>query len=238
MGLALTFLVAAGAYLLGSIPTAYLATRWARGFDIRKRGSGQVGGSNVWHVVSRRVGTLVVVADVVKGMVVVLGARGLGLGVDSQVVAAIAAVSGHNWPVFLRFGGGRGIATLGGAILVLAWRETAVFAIFCVLGLVIRSFPAAIIFGVASLPVTARLLNEPAALILGFIAMFALVLARRVIPNRKWPSGELRRVLLYRALFDRDVRSREAWIRGGGRGPEQHPKAADMEQMERKRRLP
>lgn len=211
----ITFVVVIGSYLLGSVPTAFLVAKWRRGVDIRQKGSGQVGGSNVWHSVSRRFGVGVAVADVAKGVAVVAVSRLAGLGEGGQVLAGLAAICGHNWSIFLGFGGGRGIAVLGGVILVLVPREMAVFATIGILGVVLRSVPLGVLLGVISLPVTAVLLNESTALTLGLLAMVVVVLLKRVVPRRRWPA-RWRRVMLYRALFDRDVRSREEWVKGGG----------------------
>ena len=216
----ISIIVAIASYLLGSVPTAYLAARWMRGIDIRQRGSGQVGGSNVWHSVSRRVGVVVAVADIAKGAVAVLVARVFGLGIEWQMVAGLSAIAGHNWSVFLRFGGGRGIATLGGVILVMAPWETVVFAVFVALGMLLRIVPVSILLGVASLPVASWILREPSmersSMALGGVVMLLLVAAKRVVPKRKWPSSGRGKVLMYRLLFDRDIRSREAWIKGHG----------------------
>ena len=216
----INIIVVIASYLLGSVPTAYLAARWMRGIDIRQRGSGQVGGSNVWHSVSRRVGVFVAVADIAKGAVAVLVARVFGLGIEWQMVAGLSAIAGHNWSVFLRFGGGRGIATLGGVILVMAPWETVVFAVFVALGMLLRIVPVSILLGVASLPVASWILREPSmersSMALGGVVMLLLVAAKRVVPKRKWPSSGRGKVLMYRLLFDRDIRSREAWIKGHG----------------------
>jgi len=216
----INIIVVIASYLLGSVPTAYLAARWMRGIDIRQRGSGQVGGSNVWHSVSRRVGVVVAVADIAKGAVAVLVARVFGLGIEWQMVAGLSAIAGHNWSVFLRFGGGRGIATLGGVILVMAPWETVVFAVFVALGMLLRIVPVSILLGVASLPVASWILREPSmersSMALGGVVMLLLVAAKRVVPKRKWPSSGRGKVLMYRLLFDRDIRSREAWIKGHG----------------------
>ncbi|MBI2853873.1 MAG: glycerol-3-phosphate acyltransferase [Chloroflexi bacterium] len=213
----LTAFVILLSYVFGSIPTAYLAARWLRGVDIRSRGTGQVGGSNAWHSVSRKVGVAVVLVDLLKGLLGVLIARLLGASTEVQVAAGIAAVIGHNWSLFLRLGGGRGIATMGGALLLLAPRELVVFGLFILAGLLMTSIPLGVVFGLASLPITSWLLGEPFALTIGCLAIFLLVLFKRVVPRRRWPSGDLKRVVLYRVLFDRDVRSREAWISGRAR---------------------
>lgn len=169
----------------------------------------------MWHSVSRRFGVVVAVADVMKGMAVVAVSRLAGMEEGGQMLAGVAAVCGHNWSVFLGFGGGRGIAVLGGVILVLVPREMTVFAAIGIFGVVLRSVPLAILLGVMSLPVTAALFGEPRAVQFGLLAMLIVVLLKRVVPRRRWPA-RWRRVMLYRALFDRDVRSREEWVKGGG----------------------
>ncbi|MBI2858638.1 MAG: glycerol-3-phosphate acyltransferase, partial [Chloroflexi bacterium] len=139
-------------------------------------------------------------------------AKALGLDLSGQVVAGLAVVCGHNWSVFLKFSGGRGIATLGGVILVLATRETVVFACFALLGLVLKAAPVGVILGVAALPVSAVLFREPAEFSAGMLALFFVVLVKRLLPKRKWPAQNWGRVMCYRALFDRDIRDRKTWI--------------------------
>jgi glycerol-3-phosphate acyltransferase PlsY len=100
-----------GAYLLGSVPAAYLAARWSRGIDIRQYGSGNIGVSNLWRSTSKWLAMPVIIFDFGKGMLLVWIAQLLGLGIDQQVAIGLAAIIGHNWPVFLRFSGGRGLLT-------------------------------------------------------------------------------------------------------------------------------
>ena len=97
------------AYLMGSVPTAYLAARLSRGIDIRKYGSGNVGATNLLRFTSKRVAIPVIIFDIFKGMAMVWVARLLGLDVTQQVVVGVIAIIGHNWPVFLCFNGGRGM---------------------------------------------------------------------------------------------------------------------------------
>ncbi|MEW6033845.1 MAG: glycerol-3-phosphate acyltransferase [Chloroflexota bacterium] len=210
----LNVLIVVISYLLGSVPTAYIAARWVRDFDIRQQGSGQVGGSNVWHTVSRRAAIFVGIVDFGKGLVAVLVARLLGASVEGQVLASVAAVAGHNWSVLLRFSGGRGIATMAGALALLAPWGLAVLAVFGLAGLLSKAIPVGMLLGVAALPPATWLLGEPTTVVLGCLSMFLLMMVKRVVPRRKWPSRERRRVLLYRLLFDRDVRSKEAWVKG------------------------
>ena len=111
--------VAIGAYLLGSVPFGYLAGRLA-GVDVRQRGSGNIGATNVLRVLGRKYGYPVFLADALKGFFAVRFGLGLGhLWVVSAyklgVLAAICAVLGHSFPVWLGFRGGKGVATSAGA---------------------------------------------------------------------------------------------------------------------------
>ncbi|GAH54098.1 unnamed protein product, partial [marine sediment metagenome] len=112
-------LLTLGAYLLGSVPAAYLAARWFRGIDIRQYGDGNVGASNLLRLTSKRIAIPVVIFDLGKGALMVWMAQLLGLDTTQQVTVGLAAVIGHNWPVFLRFNGGRGIFTSLGVISIL-----------------------------------------------------------------------------------------------------------------------
>jgi acyl phosphate:glycerol-3-phosphate acyltransferase len=119
----------AAAYLLGAIPSAYLIAR-TRGVDIRKVGSGNVGATNVFRSVSKGLGIVTFVADVLKGFVpafvfprlaaALVHGTAADVGQLPAVLFAAAAVAGHNWPVYLRFKGGKGVATSAGALLGMA----------------------------------------------------------------------------------------------------------------------
>lgn len=112
------------AYLLGSIPFGYLLVRLSVGGDVRETGSGGTGATNVTRRAGRGLGILTLLLDLLKGMAAVLVARALpGAGEDEQwwvCAAAAAAVLGHVFPVWLKFRGGKGVATGLGVFLVLA----------------------------------------------------------------------------------------------------------------------
>jgi glycerol-3-phosphate acyltransferase PlsY len=114
--------VVAFAYLLGSIPFGYLLVRLRGGGDVRETGSGGTGATNVTRRAGRSVGVLTLLLDALKGVAAVLVARAaLGAGAEWWVsAAAVAAVLGHVFPVWLRFHGGKGVATGLGVFLVLA----------------------------------------------------------------------------------------------------------------------
>lgn len=104
-------------YLVGGIPTAYLATRLLKGQDIRQLGDLNPGAANVYRSVSSRAGIAVGVIDIAKGAAAVLLAKGLTDSTALGMAAGVAVVVGHNWPVHLRLRGGRGAAPGVGVLL-------------------------------------------------------------------------------------------------------------------------
>jgi glycerol-3-phosphate acyltransferase PlsY len=118
------------AYLLGSIPTGFIVGSWA-GVDVRKSGSGNVGATNVARVVGKRQGIYTLAADMAKGFLPVFIALQLGLSTSSVAFVAIAAFLGHLFPVFLKFRGGKGVATALGVFLALApWASLVLVLLF------------------------------------------------------------------------------------------------------------
>lgn len=110
---------AVGAYLMGSIPTGYLWGR-ARGIDIRTVGSGNIGATNVMRVLGKGPGMVVLLVDALKGWLPVFAGPRLLPELDRvtlQIVACVAVIAGHNWTCWLRFRGGKGIATSAGALM-------------------------------------------------------------------------------------------------------------------------
>jgi len=120
------------AYLIGSIPFGVIVARRMSGLDPRNYGSGKMGGTNVMRLLGAKVGVLVIALDVAKASVAVLLAAAIFGGTVASVgvfymhrqiaelIAALAVISGHNWPIFLKFRGGRGVATFFGALLPIA----------------------------------------------------------------------------------------------------------------------
>ena len=107
------------AYLIGSIPSAYMAGRVLRKKDIREEGDRNPGAGNVYRTIGPKVGLAVGAADIGKGAAAVLLARGLAGSTGAEMVAGVAAVVGHNWPIFLNLRGGRGAASTVGVIMAL-----------------------------------------------------------------------------------------------------------------------
>lgn len=105
-------------YLVGSVPTGYLIARYVKGIDIRAHGSGNIGATNVWRTLGPGWGLVSLVGDTAKGVVAVLLGRVVGVpGVE--LFTAAAALTGHGWSVFLRFQGGKIIATSLGVLIML-----------------------------------------------------------------------------------------------------------------------
>ena len=114
-----TVLVVVLAYLLGSIPFAFLLSR-QQGVDLRRAGSGNVGASNVLRTTGVRAAVLAMLLDAAKGTIAVLVAQIFSTDLVSAVAAAFASIVGHVYPIWLRFRGGKGVATAAGAFAVLA----------------------------------------------------------------------------------------------------------------------
>src|SRR6185295_12546363 len=113
------FSLVALAYLLGSVPSGYVLGKLA-GVDVRKIGSGNVGATNVARVVGKRQGILTLLFDMAKGLLPVLIVQRLELGITLAALTGIAAFLGHLYPLYLRFKGGKGVATAVGVLLALA----------------------------------------------------------------------------------------------------------------------
>ena len=112
-------LVAPLAYVLGSIPWGFLLAMGVRGVDIRQYGSGRTGTSNVLRSAGGKLAVLALGLDLSKGILAVLLAKIVADDPAVEVAAGLLALAGHNWPVFLKFKGGRGIATGLGGLLVM-----------------------------------------------------------------------------------------------------------------------
>lgn len=110
------------AYLLGSVPFGLLISRF-KGVDLRKAGSGNIGATNVFRVVGKSWGVLCFGLDFVKGLLAAAVLPGVLTGggmANAGLIAGAAAIAGHNWPVWLKFRGGKGIATSAGVLTAVA----------------------------------------------------------------------------------------------------------------------
>ena len=170
-------LVLIAAYLLGSIPFAYLAGR-ARGVDIRTVGSRNVGATNVFRTLGRRIGVAVMALDIAKGAVAVAVARVL-LESPWPLLAAAAAILGHVFPVWLRFRGGKGVAVAGGAVLALTPLPALVaLAVWLTLTVLTRYVSIGSVAGAVAYPVAVAALGEPWPTVVFSLLAGAAVIAK------------------------------------------------------------
>ncbi|MDD4894468.1 MAG: glycerol-3-phosphate 1-O-acyltransferase PlsY [Candidatus Omnitrophica bacterium] len=179
-------------YLLGSIPTAYIFGRVLKGIDIRKFGSGNVGATNALRVLGKPAGISVLLIDVLKGFVAVfflgnvLAARATGVSeITLRVLLGFCCICGHNWTVFLKFKGGKGMATTLGVLLGLAVKVAGIKAVFAlviatwlVIFIITRIVSLASILSGAALPVYMFLLKQPDILIYTSILLSAFIILR------------------------------------------------------------
>lgn len=206
-------------YLLGSIPTAYIVARRRSGIDIRDYGSRNVGAANVTQHVGRLHGVLVGCFDIlVKGAGPILIARFGGLETGGQALVGLAAVLGHNWSIYLRFSGGRGLTVVLGSLLALAWKEGVVFFLIGFLGWsIFRS--AGLWTGISALlvPAWAIIFGEPTIVILYTVALLAILIVKRLLSNPGDESSKLnlKDKLIARLLYDRDTMGKGDWVTRG-----------------------
>lgn len=204
----------AAAYLIGSIPVAYIVTKWRYGANIRQYGSGQVGASNVYRSFSKRTGILVGLYDASKGVLLVWIASLVGLDTTLQVAIGVAVIVGHNWPVFLHFNAGRGLATSAGVGLYLLPLGVPPFIFCAIFTLFVGSSPLPLLAAVATLPLTSWALGKPLAVTLGLTVILLILVVRRLTAPKTAHSAlvSTRQLYLNRLFFDRDIRDGQAWI--------------------------
>ena len=167
------------AYLLGSIPTGLLLAR-AFGVDIRTAGSGNIGATNVYRTLGKKVGIMTLVGDCLKGMLPVLAAEHLfGFPVEWIALTGLAAFLGHVYTVFLRFKGGKGVATALGVFLAISPLSVlATMAIFAVVLWKWRYVSLASITAAAAIPLIITLVDRRPVIVLMSIVIGVIVIAK------------------------------------------------------------
>ena len=173
------------AYLIGALPWGYILLHLRRGIDIRDYGSGRTGVSNTLRTGGIRVAGLVLLLDLTKGILAVLLARALVGDPTAEVAAGLLALVGHNWPVFLGFRGGRGIAPGLGALVIMAPIAAAIgVLVFIPICLISRYLSLGSILGVvtacAALPALALLgLSQNTYMIYGLLGGTVIIWQHR-----------------------------------------------------------
>jgi glycerol-3-phosphate acyltransferase PlsY len=160
------------AYLVGSIPFSQLITHWRAGLNLREVGEGNVGSRNVWHVVGPRWGVLAAFLDGLKGYVVCRVASAL-LPPVGVLLAGIAVLLGHQFPVFLRGRGGKGLATSLGVLLALSpFSSLGGLAVLGLGYLIFRDFNPSLVLAIIAMIVLPVVFHQPV-----WISAYALCLA-------------------------------------------------------------
>lgn len=152
-------------YLTGSIPFSYLVAHFAGKIDLRKYGNGKVSPSSVAHAVGKISASLAGLGDLLKGTAVVFLARRLRMPELIVAFCGIAAIIGHDWPVYLKFCGGRGIATSIGTLLLVAPRLIGIISIPIVWGGITHKVGLGVGLGIFLLPILAWLFHYSGAVI-------------------------------------------------------------------------
>ena len=188
-------LFAAGAYLLGSIPFAILVSRAMRLQDPRTYGSGNIGATNVLRSGNRLAALLTLAGDTAKGWAAVLIARALGASEEVVALVALAAFLGHVFPVWLKFHGGKGVATAAGVLIAIDWRlGLAVLIVWLTLAAVSRYSSLAAITAALFAPAAAWYLFGTGSTFAALIAMSAVLIWRHQANIMKLARGEERRI--------------------------------------------
>jgi len=183
------------AYLLGAIPFGLIIARLQRGIDIRDHGSGNIGTSNVLRTLGRRAALLTLGGDLMKGYVSVLLGRLFEVPEPWLVAAGVAAIIGHNWPAYVGFRGGKGVATSFGAALALM-PHIAFFAlaVYLAVAAVSRYTSLAALIGSASLVLWVHILRASRPQVLFSLISAALIYLRHRENIQRLISGTERRI--------------------------------------------
>ena len=158
--IAALIIVIVSAYLIGSIPTGLLLGK-AYGIDVRKEGSGNIGATNLYRTVGRKVGIITLIGDCLKGLLPVVLVKSSSLPPEFAAWVGLAAFCGHVFSVFLQFRGGKGVATALGVFLALAPLAVAIaIALFAVLMFLWRYVSLGSITAAAAMPLAVFFLGE------------------------------------------------------------------------------
>ncbi|HEY5522700.1 MAG TPA: glycerol-3-phosphate 1-O-acyltransferase PlsY [Desulfuromonadaceae bacterium] len=183
------FIVIGAAYLIGSIPTGLLLGK-AYGIDVRREGSGNIGATNLYRTVGRKVGIITLIGDCLKGLLPVLLVKASSLPPEFAAWVGLAAFCGHVFPVFLKFKGGKGVATALGVFLALAPLAVAIaIALFAVLMFLCRYVSLGSISAAAAMPLAVYLLGESRTVTVVTLVIAAIVIIRHHENIKRLLSG-------------------------------------------------
>lgn len=182
-------LLVAAAYLVGSIPTGLLLGKFY-GVDVRKEGSGNIGATNLYRTIGRKVGIITLIGDCLKGVIPVLAVKFSALPSEYAAWVGLSAFCGHVFSLFLKFKGGKGVATALGVFLALAPMAVGVaVAVFAVLMFAWRYVSLGSICAAAVMPVAVTLLGGSRTLVTVTFLIAAIVIIRHLENIRRLISG-------------------------------------------------
>jgi len=168
------------AYLIGAVPVGFLVARAFGGTDIRRRGSGSIGATNVLRTLGRLPAVLTLLGDIAKGFCAVALPSALVQGDERGVAAAtVLAVVGNCWPVFLQFRGGKGVATgLGAFLALMPWAILPAAIVFLVVVGVWRYVSLGSLLAACGVPLAALAIGYPTPSILAALVVVGIIAAR------------------------------------------------------------
>jgi acyl phosphate:glycerol-3-phosphate acyltransferase len=177
----MNFAVLLLAYFLGAVPFGYLLVRWRTGADVRGLGSGNIGATNVLRTTSRALGIVTLLLDIGKGFLAVwIAGRVSGGSAAWMSAAALCVMAGHAFPVFLRFRGGKAVASFVGAFLYLAPVPlAAILLLFVILVASTRYISLGSVVGAAAFPFAVWLISHPPWPVLAAAAVAAVFIIWR-----------------------------------------------------------
>jgi glycerol-3-phosphate acyltransferase PlsY len=182
-------------YGVGSLPLGYLVANRAKGIDLRRVGSGNVGAANVYRTAGLAAALIVVLVDVAKGASSVFFAARLTTGAADPVAAGVAAIIGHVYPVWLRFHGGKGVATACGVFWMLAPLATAAAAtMFVLIVWLTRYVSLGSIVATLALPPLAWFTDKSIPVVIGAALAAALIVQRHHANLGRLQRGSERRL--------------------------------------------
>ena len=206
MGYIILFLGFVSAYIIGSIPTAYIFGKVLKGIDIREYGSGNAGATNVFRVIGKAPGAIVLIIDIIKGYIsaTYLASGFMYLAPVTRpelyrILFGLSAIAGHNWTLFLKFKGGKGVAASAGVVIGLIpkifWLGFLVWLItFFITGFVSLGSIIAII----SIPIFTLAFGEPVEIVV-FMCLLCLIIVYKHKPNiRRLARGEEKRIQFFK----------------------------------------
>ena len=216
------FAVAFICYLIGSIPTSFIAGKLFANLDIRTIGSRNVGSSNLLIIGGKTIGIIAGVLDCfIKGAATIIF---LDIYISASayvlLVGTVTLILGHNWSIFMSFKGGRGIATAYGTLIGLQMWEPLLLitVIFGVVGrgYVYKDSAVWCLGAIVSLPLLCFVFGYEKEVMIYSLLLGCILILKRLISNYDAiPKGAVKTTLINRVIFDRDIFSKDSWIKRG-----------------------